>query len=153
MRVGGGGSADIRGATISGNVGQGVITFHGGTVELRDGTVVTGTLPATGQTGDAFDAGHGVVASVNSTVRLWQTISVTGNTGHGVRLEAGSAAHFNWFSTSASVTGNTGYGVRCRSAATNYFSGNVTGVTGNTGGGNDDGTDPSLGNIPGCTRF
>jgi len=46
-----------------------------------------------------------------------------------------------------SVTGNTGFGLRCF-AETNY-SGNVTGVTGNAGGGNVD----AVGNIPGCNRF
>lgn len=81
---------------------------------------------------------------------------VRNNHGDGVRIFSGSSVDFRGAAPVASVTGNTGLGLGCFSSDS-FYAGNVTGVVGNTGGGNDDGTNPgsiaSGGNIPGCSRF
>lgn len=94
----------------------------------------------------------GVMASFRSIVRLRDNgTAVRNNAGHGAQLFSGSVVDFRNPSSGASpvsVTGNTAFGLKCF-AATNY-AGNVTGVTGNTGGGN---VDTATNDITGCSRF
>jgi hypothetical protein len=142
-----GASIDVRGDTvIQQNFGQGVFAAQSSVIDLRESVVVTGNLAAPGQLADATDAGHGVIVSLNSTVRFRDAqVAVTSNTGNGVMLFAGGDVNVQ--NGGVQITGNARFGLRCFSST--RYTGNVSGVTGNVLGGNVDGT----GNIPGCTRF
>lgn len=153
-----GGVVEIRKAVIEDNFGRGVAAYEGSTVELRDGTLVQNNRAAPDQSGNDFDAGHGVIAGLQSTLRLRDgDTQVIGNDGHGVHLFSGSGADFRVGTAYVSVTGNTGRGLNCGGAS--YYSGDVRGVSVNAGGGNDDPNetnpprDPNFGSIPGCNRF
>lgn len=147
-----GGAIQAQDAIIEHNVGQGAAAYEHALIELREGTVVRLNTAAPNQTGSAFDAGHGIIAGLRSTVRLRDAgTAVQDNAGDGVQLFGGSGIDFRTppsGTAPVSVTGNAGFGLRCFTA-TNY-SGDVTGVTGNTGGGN---FDAATSNVANCTRF
>ena len=113
------------------------------TIELRENTTITGTTAHP----QSNNPGNGLIANLRSVLRVRDNTAITSNAFDGVQLNTGSVIDF-FLGATVSVTGNTGLGLRCNGGQT-FYSGNVSGVTGNTAGGNVD----ASGNIPGCTRF
>ena len=128
---------------LTGNKGLGVTAIMNSTIELREGTTVTGTVAHP----PSNNPGFGIFANVRSVIRVRDNTAITSNAFDGIQLNTGSVIDF-FLGATVSVTGNAGFGLRCNGGQT-FYSGNVTGVTGNTTGGNVD----VNGNIPGCTRF
>ena len=135
------GTADIRDATITGNVSSqnAAIYVRQGQVEIRNSNV------SQNQT-------HGVMANVGSSVEI-QGTTITQNTGNGVFLLLMSAGRLQGGAISANTADGvrvlTGSGVQFRSPATivsgnnvglqcvgpqTGYTGDVSGISGNTGG-------------------
>lgn len=119
------GNATLAGSTVQGNAGAGVTLQAGGvlTVTLQSqGFIITGPAGTTIQN----NGQDGILADVNSTVRIQLGANITGNARDGIRLEGGSKAILS----SLDVTGNTGHGVRIGDLSFAEFVGQNT-VTGN----------------------
>jgi hypothetical protein len=101
------GDVILAGSTVQGNAGGGVT--------LQSGAVLTVTLQSQGfnvigPAGSTIQNNglDGILADVNSTLRILLGANITGNARDGIRLEGGSKA----FLADVTITGNTGHGLR-----------------------------------------
>lgn len=122
------GDVILAGSTVQGNAGGGVM--------LQSGAVLTVTLQSQGfnvigPAGSTIqnNGQDGILADVNSTLRILLGANITGNARDGIRLEGGSKA----FLSNVSVTGNTGHGVRIGDLSFVEFVNQNT-ITGNNSG-------------------
>jgi hypothetical protein len=113
-----GGDPNYQADVITNNAGGGIWAAENSSVDLRDGTTITGN------TYNNLWSGFGVWVSEGAHLRLRDTI-ISGNASGGIRVRTGAGVRF---STGNSVTGNTGYGLDCaNNGGPSYF-----GLTGNT---------------------
>lgn len=130
-----GSTAEIRGgATITGNMGAGVLAFEQSIVDIRNTTISSNLFGSSG-----FFGGHGINVTLGSLARIRDGALIGTNGGDGIQVAQDSAVSF---AGSFSVTGNSGAGLRCtdvESSATSIGAGSISGNAG--------------GNVVGCTGF
>lgn len=120
-----GGNVVLAGSTVQGNAGGGVTLQAGGilTVTLQSqGFNITGPAATMIQN----NGQDGILADVNSTLRIELGANITGNARDGIRLEGGSKAILS----NVTLSGNTGHGLRIGDLSFAEFAGQNT-ISGN----------------------
>lgn len=123
-----GGDVILAGSTVQENAGGGVT--------LQAGAVLTVTLQSqgfniTGPAGTTIqnNGQDGILADVNSTLRIQLGANITGNARDGIRLEGGSKAILS----NVNISANTGHGLRIGDLSFVEFAGQNS-ITGNNPG-------------------
>jgi hypothetical protein len=141
--VGSGSVADIRNATLTGNVGAGLQLFENAVADLRATSIMANTLQ-TGAPVGSFNGGHGAVIGLRSTLRVRLGSDLSNNQGDGVQVFNGSAVDFRADAVST-VNGNGGFGLRCLTPEDS--------VTGDTSGIGSGAPNAAGAVAPDCTSF
>jgi len=95
----------------------GIFGTQGASLEIRSTTISGNT-------------GNGITLALGSVARMFQD-TVSGNTANGILLTLGGGLGLD--PPAVTVTGNTLFGLQCSGTESSY-SGNTTGISGNTGG-------------------
>jgi hypothetical protein len=127
--MGSGSVADIRNATITGNVGAGIQLFENAVTDIRATTITANTVQADAPP-FSFNGGNGIVLGLRSTLRVRLGSDISNNAGDGVQIGSGSAVDFRGDVVST-VNGNGGFGLRCFTPE-DSVSGDTSGINSGT---------------------